>query len=67
MIPASTQRQYEFDCGCGIPAKEREEVLAQFNLNPFRWHQVLAPQAKCRTCGGRQRHFFKRMKPRSAR
>jgi len=53
---------FEFSCGCDIPADERLELLKQSDLNPIRWHQVLAPQAKCRTCGGRQRHFFKRLK-----
>lgn len=57
-----TQEKTEFDCGCGIPADERLQVIEQYDLDASRWHQVLAPQAKCRTCGGRQRHFFKRVK-----
>jgi hypothetical protein len=51
---------FEFDCGCGIPADERLQVLTQSNLDASQWHQVLAPTKVCRTCGGKQRHFFKR-------
>jgi hypothetical protein len=50
----------EFDCGCGIPADERLQVLQQNELDPSKWHQVIAPTKTCRKCGGKQRHFFKR-------
>jgi hypothetical protein len=50
----------EFDCGCGISADERLTLLQKTPVKPDEWRQTLAPEKRCRTCGGRQRHFFTR-------
>jgi hypothetical protein len=53
---------FEYDCGCGLPADERLELLATSPALLSDWKQVLAPQKECRTCKGRQRHLFRRLK-----
>jgi hypothetical protein len=50
----------EYDCGCGIPADERLELLQKTPVKPTEWHQVISPKKPCRTCDGKQRHLFRR-------
>jgi len=53
---------FEYDCGCGISADERLELLATTPFQLTDWKQVLAPGKECRTCRGKQRHLFRRLK-----
>ena len=51
---------FEYDCGCGIPADERMELLQTSPVKPTDWRQVISPKKPCRKCGGLQRHLFRR-------
>jgi hypothetical protein len=53
---------FEYDCGCGISADERLELLATSPIQLTDWKQVLAPTKECRTCNVKQRHLFRRLK-----
>jgi hypothetical protein len=52
---------FEYDCGCGLPADERLELLKKTPPALTDWKQVRAPQMECRTCKGKQRHLFRRL------
>ena len=53
---------FEYSCGCDIPADERLELLQKTPAKLTEWKQVLAPKKECRTCKGKQRHLFRRLK-----